>query len=105
MNHLMTQNRQNYKVFEVIGRGGFAVAYKAQDLDTKEVCVIKKMNLSGFKDQDISNCLGEASRLKQLKSKYIIGFRDVFQFGTFLCIVMDFAENGTLQAIISARKR
>ena len=78
MNALLIKHNHNYQIEKIIGRGGFAVAYMALDLNTKEVCVIKKMNLSGFKNQDVSNCLGEASRLKQLKSKYIIGFRDVF---------------------------
>ena len=41
-----------YQVFGVIGRGGFAIAYKAQDLQANEVCVIKKMDLQKFRVYD-----------------------------------------------------
>jgi serine/threonine protein kinase len=57
-----------YRLDKIIGKGGYAVAYKAYCLKTKTNCVIKKMDFEGFTQYEQDSCLGEANRLKLLSN-------------------------------------
>lgn len=89
---------------EKVGEGGYAVAYKAYDLDNKDICVIKKMNLETFSEYAKEGAIKEAVMMKKLRCKNIIGFRKVFQIDEFLYIAMDYAEGGSLMNIIVKHK-
>ena len=69
-------------------------------MECSQLTQIKKMDLRKFDEYDRANCLGEAQRLKALRSKYIIGFRDVFQIDEILFLIMDYASGGSLHLII-----
>jgi len=47
---MLQSHGHNFELKEKVGEGGYAVAYKAYDLDNKDICVIKKMNLETFSD-------------------------------------------------------
>lgn len=84
----------DYQLIRLLGRGGFAEVYLAEQLNNNAQVAIKVLNLQLPKD-DIRSFLNEA-RIIRLKHPHIVSLLDFNVEGNTPYIVMEYAPNGTL---------
>eukprot|EP01136_Pigoraptor_vietnamica_P012799 Opistho-1_new@53107 len=86
--------------FRDIGRGSFgSVVLARRKADNKEV-VLKKVDLSQLEAKLREDAINEIKVLSMLRHEYIIRYECGFLEGSMLNIVMEYADGGTLQALI-----
>jgi tRNA A-37 threonylcarbamoyl transferase component Bud32 len=96
-----------YRLLEKLGEGGFAVVYKAEDLDLGRIVAIKHLKANYFSSQeDLDRFRREARILGNLTHKNIIS---VFAFELLsegsAFIVMEYLEGRSLAALLLEKKR
>ena len=81
-----------YKVIDTIGRGGFGIIYKVEEIETKKFYALKYITfvnnneIKNFKEQYEK----EIEVMKTIKNKYIIELKDNFIVNNKgYCIVME----------------
>lgn len=101
MDRLIGKTIDNYKILEVLGRGGVGVVYKALDIALDKVVVLKMITpQSRENDAFLKRFLEEPKLQAKLESPYIVkvfAFRKT-DFGLF--IVMEFVDGQTLTDLI-----
>ncbi len=101
MDRLIGKTIDNYKILEVLGRGGVGVVYKALDITLDKVVVLKMITpQSRENDAFLKRFLEEPKLQAKLESPYIVkvfAFRKT-DFGLF--IVMEFVDGQTLTDLI-----
>ncbi|MCP4538754.1 MAG: SUMF1/EgtB/PvdO family nonheme iron enzyme [Chloroflexi bacterium] len=91
-----------YEILKEIGRGGFAVVYKARDPKLKQVMALKVLHSHLAGDQDVvQRFLGEASKVVQLKHRGIVRIYAVDEDKGIPYIAMDYLPGGTLAKRLS----
>lgn len=102
----MISEQQLYKRLRLLGEGSFGKAFLVESLKTRELLVLKQMDLSRMSSSEKAQIIRESKILEAMKHPNIINFREVYRTKRGkLCIVMDFAENGDLSARIAESKR
>ena len=85
----------NYEIEAVLGKGAFGTVYRAKDKRTGRVVAIKAV-----KNHDPTTTDHEVSVLRRIRHKQIIEYIESFYSREgHLCIVMDFADKGTLDNV------
>lgn len=92
----------NYDVLATLGRGTYGVCYKVQRKDTGEVCVMKAVSLAGLADKDVEDTLNEARLMHRLAHPNIIRHIDSWCENQWLFIIMEYAAEGDLGAVVAA---
>ncbi len=69
---------KTYKKIKQIGKGSFGTVYLSQNLKLKELCVIKRINLSKLNDKEKEETINESKILQKLDHQNIIKFYEVF---------------------------
>jgi serine/threonine protein kinase len=94
-----------YSRIRLLGEGSFGKCYLVRDLRDQSICVIKCISLRGLQAQELEEVEREAKIMERLKHPSIVGFREKFQISKHeLCIAMEYAEGGDLQARIKAQR-
>ncbi|HYX50496.1 MAG TPA: protein kinase [Ktedonobacteraceae bacterium] len=92
----------------VIGRGGMAAVYKANDTRQGNLVAIKEMSLSTVaedeRSQAIQNFLAEARILSRLNHPNLPAFTDFFTEGARHFLVMEFIDGSTLEDLLERNK-
>ena len=88
----------------LLGRGGYGEVYYGE-WKLQEVAV-KKLFLSPHNtpEFDLKDIRREINILKRLRNRYIIQYYDIYSDDQELLIIMDYAENGTLNKFINDNK-
>ncbi|CAM9257884.1 unnamed protein product, partial [Hapterophycus canaliculatus] len=87
----------DYEIARPIGRGKFAIVYRAKrKLDGKTVA-LKKVSMSRMDDKSSTKCMREVGLLQRLDHRNIIGFQDFFVEENELVIVFEWAAAGDLK--------
>ncbi len=104
MDRLIGKTIDNYKILEVLGRGGVGVVYKALDIALDKVVVLKMITpQSQENDAFLKRFLEEPKLQAKLESPYIVkvfAFRKT-DYGLF--IVMEYVDGYTLTDLIRQR--
>jgi predicted Ser/Thr protein kinase len=100
---------QRYRILEEVGKGGFGVIYKAEDLDQhRRLIAIKQINLSSLSPQQMIEATDSFNReveyLSKLKHDHIPRVHDYFTDPEHWYVLMDYIEGETLEdRLIKAR--
>lgn len=97
--------KRGYTEVRKIGEGSFGKAILVHGKDSAKL-VCKVVDVSKASSKETKDAMQEGQLLSSLKHPYIVRYRDNFTEGGWLCIVMDFCEEGDLtRQIEQARKR
>jgi serine/threonine protein kinase len=105
---LLTPNlllKQRYRILELVGQGGFAVVYKAEDVQLgNRLLAVKEMSQSSLNQQEIAevteNFKREALLLAALRHPNLPSIYEQFSEAGRWYLVMDFIEGETLEAYL-----
>ncbi len=92
--------RQRYGPYEIvkpIGKGKFAVVYRAKRVSDDEVVALKRINVDSVDDKARDKCLKEVGFLQSLDHPNIVKYMDSFINENDLVIVFEWAAAGDLK--------
>ncbi|TYZ66748.1 hypothetical protein PybrP1_001929 [[Pythium] brassicae (nom. inval.)] len=87
---------ERYQLGAEIGRGGFGVVFAALDLRNGRSVAIKQVALHDIDKDELLSIESEISLLKKLKHENIVKYHDTIRTQSFLYIVLEYMENGSL---------
>jgi NIMA (never in mitosis gene a)-related kinase len=100
------KTHEQYKKIKTLGSGAYGVAYLVKGSNSGREMVIKEIDLAAMDEGDQKASLTEAKVMKLLNHPNIVKFYDVYKTKRKkLCIVMEFANGGDLNAEIKQRKK
>lgn len=91
-----------FQLGNCIGRGQFGAVYRALNLNTGQMVAVKRISLSGLKEEEISQLMKEVDLLKSLSHPGIVKYEGMARDQDTLSIVLEFAENGSLGQTLKA---
>eukprot|EP00792_Barthelona_sp_PAP020_P012639 TRINITY_DN738_c0_g1_i1.p1 TRINITY_DN738_c0_g1~~TRINITY_DN738_c0_g1_i1.p1 ORF type:complete len:619 (+),score=169.02 TRINITY_DN738_c0_g1_i1:51-1907(+) len=94
----------NYKFLKVIGTGSFGKCSLVQDLEGDE-WVLKTIKLNELNETEIEDAHREASHLNRLTHPFIVEYHESFVFKNYLCIIMEYCEQGDLSTYLKKRNK
>src|SRR5215467_6922015 len=99
---------RRYIILSVIGHGGMAAVYQANDTRQGNLVAIKEMSLSNVpineRSQAIQNFLAEARILSRLNHPNLPAFTDFFTEGPRHFLVMEYIDGSTLEDLLDRNK-
>lgn len=97
----------NFTILEKLGQGTYSEVYKVKRRTDERIYALKKVSLEPLSEKERQNALNEVRILASLTNHpCIIGYKEAFlEEEKFLCIVMDFADDGDLFQKISEFKK
>lgn len=91
---------ETYKRLKVLGEGSYGKALLCESCVDGSLCVIKELDLNFMSESEKRETIKEAKILEALNHPNIIRFREVYKTKAGkLCIVMDYADGMTFNAI------
>ena len=103
---LVLQNR--YILIKPLGQGGMGTVFLAQDKRlSKRFCVVKKLRLDGFDNEDKRKAMSfferEAMVLSGLKHPNVVAIQDYFEEHGNYFLVMEYVKGDNLQQLLKKR--
>ena len=91
----------------VLGEGSFSEVYRVKRKSDGAVYAMKKVKMGKLSAKEKENALNEVRILASVNHPNVIGYKEAFfdEPSGALCIVMEFAEGGDLQAKINEHKK
>ena len=87
----------NYPLIFHVGSGTFSEVFKVKRFTDNKIYALKKVTLEPLSVKERQNALNEVRILASITHPCIIGYKDAFlEEQKYLCIVMDFANDGDL---------
>ena len=97
MDTMLGQIIDNYKIIEVIGRGGMGVVYKATDLNLEKTVALKMIDPFYARDENfLKRFRTEAIALAKLENKNIVGVYALRETDNGLFMVMEYVQAKTV---------
>lgn len=87
----------NYEVLKSIGKGKFAIVYRAKKIGSDAVVALKRIAVDMMNDKAKEKCLKEVRLLQNLDHPNIIRYEDSFLTDNDLFIVYEWAAAGDLK--------
>ena len=94
----LTINSKEYKIIEIIGRGGFGIVYKLEK--DNEYFAFKKISIANLLIEEVNKFLEEAKILATFNNEYIVKYYYSFIEKDYFNILMEFAGNSNLKQFI-----
>src|SRR5579863_6132110 len=91
------QQLGNYRVLQLIGRGGFADVYLGEHFYLKVPVALKVLSTVVANKEDVHAFLTEAQTVARLVNPHIIWVTEFGVERNIPFLVMDYASNGTLR--------
>ena len=95
----------DYKIIEELGSGSYGVVYKVIKQNETTEYVLKQIPLIGLQENERKYIENEAKFLSELNSKYIVKYRDSFNEGKKLNIIMEYCNKGDLDKYLTYMKK
>ncbi|KXJ68237.1 hypothetical protein RP20_CCG004887 [Aedes albopictus] len=97
---------EDYEVYEILGKGGFASVYRAKCLVTGTFVAIKMIDKKLMQSSGMANRVRqEVSIHSQLKHPSILELYTFFEDANYVYLVLELAENGELQRYLRETKK
>ena len=87
----------DYDILKPIGKGKFAVVYRAKRVDSEEIVALKRINVDSIDDKAREKTLKEVRLLQSLDHPNVIRYMDSFITENDLVIVFEWAAAGDLK--------
>uniref|UniRef100_A0A915ABQ3 non-specific serine/threonine protein kinase n=1 Tax=Parascaris univalens TaxID=6257 RepID=A0A915ABQ3_PARUN len=96
----------DYEKIAVVGRGAHGVCWLCRRKDDvfRQTVIVKTVSLDGLTAEEETAIMGEVTLLQRLHHPHIIGYYESFKTENALSIVMQYAEGGTMDKMISDQK-
>lgn len=91
-----------FQLGNCIGRGQFGAVYRALNLNTGQMVAVKRISLTGLKEDEISQLMREVDLVKSLSHPSIVKYEGMARDEDTLSIVLEYAENGSLGQTLKA---
>ena len=91
-----------YKKGEKIGKGGFALSYRCINKITKEICLLKEMEINDKNKKVFSE---ESEIHSTLNHENIVKYKGSFEYKEKLYLLLEFCENKDLYTLFKDRKK
>ena len=94
-----------YYVEELLGFGGSGEVWRARDSSTGELVALKRLRGGAAAALSTQELQREAALLATVRHDHIVALRSVVPTSDGLVLVLDYAEGGSLAAVLSVRGR
>ena len=94
-----------YDVEELVGFGGSGEVWRACDSSTGEVVALKRLRVDTSSPLSTEQLDSEAALLAAVRHDHIVALRSVVATADGLVLVLDYAEGGSLAAVLGSRGR
>ncbi len=94
-----------YNVEELVGFGGSGEVWRARDSSNGEVVALKRLRRDSSTALSTEQLQREAALLATVRHDHIVALRSVVATSEGLVLVLDYAEGGSLAAVLGARGR
>jgi serine/threonine protein kinase len=106
MEQLIGKEIDNYKILEVIGRGGMGVVYKAMDLNLEKIVALKMIDPFLARDENfLKRFKTEARALAKLENQNIVGVHALRETEYGLFMVMEYVHAKTISEWLREKGR
>ena len=97
---------KDFQILQKLGSGSFSDVFKVKRLSDNEDYAMKKVKLAKLSTKEKQNALNEIRILASVNHKNVIGYKEAFfdEATNELCIVMEIANGGDLDAKITQAK-
>eukprot|EP01031_Cornospumella_fuschlensis_P035757 gene35757-43373_t len=89
-----------YQVGAEIGRGGFGVVFQAFNVRTGDFVAVKRFPLNSIDKESLNSIESEIELMQKLNHPNIVKYIDTIRTKSYLYIVLEYMENGSLAAVI-----
>lgn len=90
----------NYSLGAVLGKGGFGTVYSGLDIENGDFVAVKQINLQKIPKDQLNSIMQEIDLLKNLNHANIVKYIKYVKTKEYLCIVLEYVENGSLANIV-----
>ena len=87
----------DYEIIKPIGKGKFAVVYRAKNVNNEEIVALKRINVDLIDNKTREKCVKEVKLLQSLDHPNIIKYLDSFITEHDLVIIVEWAAAGDLK--------
>lgn len=92
----------NYRIIDVVGKGGMGLVYRAERESDGLVVAIKTILPEVQTDEkNMARFLREASILQKLNHPNIVGFKEIGQTNGLIWLVMDYVSGSSLEKLVT----
>jgi serine/threonine protein kinase len=106
MDQLIGQIIDNYKILEVIGRGGMGVVFKAMDMNLEKIVALKMIDPFLARDESfLDRFKTEAKALAKLENQNIVGVYALRETSYGLFMVMEYVQAKTISEWLREKGR
>jgi eukaryotic-like serine/threonine-protein kinase len=106
MDQLIGKVVDNYKILEVIGRGGMGVVFKAMDMNLEKIVALKMIDPFLARDDNfLQRFKTEARALARLESANIVGVHALRETTYGLFMVMEYVQAKTISEWLREKSR
>nr|CAH8828857.1 unnamed protein product [Trichobilharzia regenti] len=93
--------KEDFQVFELLGRGGFAQVYRAKSIITGQEVAIKMIDKKGMLNHGLANRVRREVEIhSRLKHPSILELYTCFEDANYVYLVLEICHNGELQTYI-----
>ena len=95
----------DFRINNIIGKGGFATVYNITKKKTNVTYAMKKIKINNLTSYEKNNIINEIKFLYYSTSNYTIQLKYAFIYFNELCLVTEYAENGDIFKLIKEKQR
>ncbi len=97
---------KDFEILKLLGKGSFSEVFKVKRISDGQEYAMKKVKLYKLGKKEQENALNEIRILASVDHKNVIGYKEAFfdEDSNMLCIVMENADGGDLEAKIQQAK-
>ncbi|KAI9478891.1 MAG: kinase-like domain-containing protein [Benjaminiella poitrasii] len=90
----------HYELKEKLGKGSFAIVYKAKHKDTKKIVAIKAISQKKVSDNQLRYIEMEINIMRSIHHAYIIGYDDYIRTDSHAYLIMEYCSMGDMHGLI-----
>ena len=90
---------KDFQILSKLGEGAYSTVFKASRESNNQIYALKKVKMDALTEKERENALNEVRILASITDPFIVAYKEAFfdEESNFLCIVMEYAEQGDLQ--------